>query len=71
MPNAYQRHKARLIAATLLLAATQTDIPMSQLALLASHMSPEQWRTVSFQAGVAVADKAAQVLTVALLARLA
>lgn len=65
--NAYQRRKARSIAAVLLLAATQTDIPFSQLALLASRMSHREWVTVSLQAGVAVADDAAKALVVAML----
>lgn len=67
MPNRYQRRKARSIAAVLLLACTQTDIPFSKLALLASRMSHREWITVSLQAGVPVADYAAKVLVVAML----
>ena len=69
--NRYQMRKAKLIAATLILAAAQTDVPMTQLALLASRMDEAQWRTVSFAAGVAVADQQARVMVVALLGRLA
>lgn len=71
MPNGYQKRKARLIAAVLILAAAQSETPMSQLAQLAARMSPDQWRTVSFQAGVAIADHAAKVLTIAYLETLA
>ena len=56
--NRYQARKAKLIAATMVLAAAQsTDVPMAQLSFLASIMSESEWRTVSFAAGVAVADR--------------
>ena len=71
MTNRYQMRKAKLIAATMVLAAAQTDVPMTQLALLASRMDEAQWRGVSFQAGVSVADTPCKVLVVALLGRLA
>jgi hypothetical protein len=64
--------KAKLIAATMVLAAAQSEnVPMTQLALLASRMDEAQWRGVSFQAGVSVADTPCKVLVVALLGRLA
>lgn len=70
--NRYQMRKAKLIAATMVLAAAQsTDVPMAQLSFLASIMSESEWRTVSFAAGVAVADQQARVMVVALLGRLA
>lgn len=70
--NRYQARKAKLIAATMVLAAAQsTDVPMAQLSFLASIMSESEWRTVSLAAGVAVADQQARVMVVALLGRLA
>jgi hypothetical protein len=54
-----------------LAAAQSTDVPMAQLSFLASIMSESEWRTVSFAAGVAVADQQARVMVVALLGRLA
>lgn len=70
--NRYQMRKAKLIAATMVLAAAQSEnVPMTQLALLASRMDEAQWRGVSFQAGVSVADTPCKVLVVALLGRLA
>lgn len=71
MPNGYQKRKAKLIAGTLVLAAVANDTPFTKLADLAARMSEAQWRTVSFQAGVAVADKPARVLCVAMLMGLA
>jgi hypothetical protein len=71
MPNRYQMNKARALAGVLVLCAAQSDTPMSQLALLASRMTHENWITVSLQAGVPVADHAAKVLTIALLGNLA
>lgn len=71
MPNRYQGRKAKLIAGTLVLAAAQSDTPMSNLATLAAHMSESQWRTVSFQAGVPVADVPCRVLCIAMLGGLA
>jgi hypothetical protein len=67
MSNSYQRRKARLIAATLLIAAAQSDTPMSSLAQLAAMMDESQWRTVSLQSGVAVADLPARVYVIAIL----
>lgn len=64
--NSYQKRKAKAIAGVLILAAA-SDIPMSQLPVLASNMSEDQWRTVSFQAGVPVADRAARIYTIGLL----
>ena len=69
--NGYQRKKARAIAGVLILAAASSDTPMSQLAQLAARMDHRQWITVSLQAGVAVADHAAKVFTIALLSQLA
>lgn len=65
--NPYQKRKAKAIAGVLILAAAASDTPMSQLPILVSRMSEDQWRTVSFQAGVPIADHAARVLTIALL----
>lgn len=65
--NPYQRRKAKAIAGVLILAAAASDTPMSQLPLLTSRMSEDQWRTVSFQAGVPVADHAARIYTIGLL----
>jgi hypothetical protein len=67
MPNSYQRAKARKIAAVLIQAAAQSDTPFSQLPGLAARMSEDQWRTVAFQAGQSVADKAARVFTIGIL----
>lgn len=65
--NGYQKAKAKKIAAVLLMAAAASDTPMTKLADLAAHMSNDQWRTVSFQAGVSVAEQPARVLVVAIL----
>lgn len=70
--NRYQLRKAKLIAATLILAAGQSEnVPMTQLAQLAASMDHRGWVTVSLQAGVPVADYPCKVLVVALLGRLA
>jgi hypothetical protein len=69
--NAYQRRKARLIAAVLILAAAQSETPMTQLAQLAARMDERQWISVSLAARVPVADLPARALTVAYLLRLA
>jgi len=58
------------MAATFMLAACASDTPLANLPLLASRMTDNQWRCVAFQAGQAVPDHAAKVLTVALLAKL-
>lgn len=65
--NSYQKRKAKAIAGVLIMAAAASDIPMSQLSVLASKMSEDQWRTVSFQAGMPVADRAARIYTIGLL----
>ncbi len=65
--NAYQTKKARAIAAVLISAALASDTSLFEAALLASRMNEEQWRSISFAAGVPVADKAARLLTVAYL----
>lgn len=65
--NPYQRRKAKAIAGVLILAAAASDTPMSQLPGLVARMSDDQWRTVSFQAGVPVADRAARIYTIGLL----
>ncbi len=71
--NAYQRRKARLIAAVLILGAAEMPfpVPMTMLAELAARMDHRQWVTVSLAAGVPVADHAAKVLTIAYLQSLA
>jgi hypothetical protein len=71
MPNSYQRSKAKKIAAVLLIAAAQSGTPMADLAALAARMDEGQWRTVSFKAGVAVAEHPARVFTIAILGGLA
>lgn len=67
MPNGYQKAKAKKIAGVLVRAAAASTIAMSQLPELAARMTADQWRTVSFQAGVPVADRSAKVLVIALL----
>ncbi len=67
MPNSYQKRKAKAMAGALILAAAASETPMSQLPALAARMSFEQWRTLAFQAGQAVPDHAAKVMTIALL----
>ena len=69
--NSYQRRKARNIAAVLLLAAAQSDTPFSSLPELISRMDDAQWRTISLQAGVPVADVQCRTLVVAQLISLA
>ncbi len=67
--NAYQRRKARLIAAVLVQAAAAMPfpVPMTALGELAARMTHRQWVTVSLQAGVAVAEQPARVLVIAYL----
>ena len=71
--NSYQRRKARAMAGVLILGAATMPfpVPMTALAELAARMDERQWITVSLQAGVAVSDLPARVLTIAYLARLA
>jgi hypothetical protein len=66
-PNAYQARKARQISACLLQAAARSSVTLRELPKLAARMSMDQWRTVAFQAGVAVPDLAAKRATVAYL----
>lgn len=70
MSSLYQIHKARLIAAVLLMAAAQSETPMSNLAQLAARMSERQWVSISLAAGVPVADTRARIMVVALLGTL-
>lgn len=66
----YQRSKARAIAASLILAACESEtLSMKDLPELAAHFDEATWRTVSFNAGEAVADLPARVLTLAYLAK--
>lgn len=68
----YQRSKARAIAASLILAACESEtLSMKDLPNLAAHFSESEWRTVSFNAGEAVADFPARVLTIAYLRKVA
>ena len=69
--NAYQTKKARLIAASLMLAAMQSETPLSSLPALAASMSHRQWVSVSLAAGVPVADQPARVMVLALLTQVA
>jgi hypothetical protein len=65
--NSYQSRKARQISACLLQACARSSVTLRELPKLAARMSMEEWRTVAFQAGVAVPDYAAKLLTVAYL----
>lgn len=65
--NRYQKRKAWLIAAALLIAAAQSDTPIALLPRLAAAMDERQWISVSLAAGVAVADTPARILVVAIL----
>lgn len=69
MTNAYQRAKARKIATFLERSCATSTVRQSELPKLVSLMTPDQWRTVSFAAGVAVADYAAKAIVLDLLRR--
>jgi hypothetical protein len=70
--SAYDRKKARAIAACLLQACTRSEqVSVRELPKLAARMSNAEWRTVAFQAGVAVPDLAAKRVTVAYLLEVA
>ncbi len=69
--NGYQSRKAREIAASLIRAASGSSVGISELPGFAARMTEANWRTVSFQAGVAVADHTAKVLTIAYLLKAA
>jgi hypothetical protein len=71
-PNRYQAKKGRRMAATILRAACSSQsVTISELARISSKMTEDQWRTVAFQAGVAVPDVEAKRATVAYLLRVA
>jgi hypothetical protein len=66
--NSYQERKARRIAACILEAAARCEsIAFEELPVLTAKMSEDAWRTVAFQAGVAIPDDRAKLLTVAYL----
>lgn len=65
--NRYQNRKARQMAAVLMVAAVAADVCYFEAGMLADRMTEDQWRTVAFTAGVPVADRAAQTLTIAYL----
>lgn len=56
------------MAACLLQASARSEqVSVRELPALAARMSADQWRTVAFQAGVAVPSHAAKRMTVAYL----
>ena len=65
--NSYQKRKAKLVAATLLMACCASTMPLTDLPRAAAAMNEAQWRAVSFNAGVPVLDTDARVLVVAIL----
>ena len=67
--NAYQLRKAKQIAASLQRAADRTMEATSgnMLARCVSLMTPGEWRTVSFTAGVANADLDCKAAVLAIL----
>ena len=56
--SAYQLSKARKIARHLIEVAAKTkqETTRAELARIAARLSNDEWRTVAFSAGVAVAD---------------
>lgn len=69
--NSYQKAKAKKIAGAMVLAAVAASAPLSDLAEMVARMTPDQWRTFSFQAGVPVLDTKCKVLVIAYLLSLA
>ncbi len=54
--NSYQIRKARVIVNLLCSAQAESSLSRAELVKVVTMMSSEQWRTVCFAAGVAVAD---------------
>jgi hypothetical protein len=65
--NRRQIRAARLIVATLLLAACASDTPISTLPRLIARADFDQWRGIAFNAGVPVPDEGVKLATIALL----
>jgi hypothetical protein len=67
--NRYQISKARKIAAfvTACAAKTKRATTAHELCKLVALMDADQWRTLAFQAGVAVADLDCKAATLAIL----
>jgi hypothetical protein len=65
--SSYQIKKARLIAARLVQAACESSIRIAELPALVAHFSEDDWRAISFECGIPVADKSARILTIAFL----
>jgi hypothetical protein len=65
--NRRQIRAARLIVATLILAACASDTPISTLPRLMASATFDHWRTIAFQAGVPVPDEGVKKATIALL----
>ena len=71
MPNSYQRRKARMIAATILRAAAQSDTPMGNLPRMLVTLDERAWVTLSLAAGQSIADTHCRAMVVAILGGLA
>lgn len=54
--TSYQTRKAKAIARTLEECRKVSTLTPTELARVVAHMSADQWRTVCFASGVAVAD---------------
>lgn len=67
--NAYQMAKARKIAAFLQDCASKTkqETRPYELAKIVTLMSPDEWRTVSFHAGVPMAELECKAVVLAVL----
>ena len=57
----YQRRKAKAIVKLLMTVLEQSSLTRRELAKCISVMSEEEWRTVAFASGVAVADLPAKM----------
>lgn len=69
--NSYQRRKARMIAASILSAACQSDTPIGNLPRMLVTLDERAWVSVSLAAGQSVADTQCRALVVAILGGLA
>ena len=69
--NGYQASKARKMAACLLRAAASSSVTIRELPQIAARMNMAEWQSVAFQAGVAVPDYSAKLLTIAYLRKAA
>jgi hypothetical protein len=65
--NSYQTSKARRIVAVLCAAQAESSLSRHELTKLVTLMSADQWRAISFAAGVAVADITAKAAVLAYL----